>query len=202
MSGVPVVPMSSEPDKRLSHKEVEQRRREKAKQYFDELRGLLPYGGDSAKFDKNAILHHSILLIKHLIQELEQEEAASSYKPTPGKGSSADFKSCFDVNRQPLCFAGLDSRLWDANSAFCTLMGYSRMEVTGLSLLNATAPTDTEAANAHWQNIVKNNQQTCLSYVCRLVRKDTQHIQCSLDLNLMVKGGKPVCLLVAANPSN
>lgn len=50
-------------------------------QYFDELRGLLPYGGDSAKFDKNAILHHSILLIKQLIQELEVEEAAGSFKP-------------------------------------------------------------------------------------------------------------------------
>jgi hypothetical protein len=36
------------------------------RQYFDELRGLLPYGGDSAKFDKNAILHHSILLIKQV----------------------------------------------------------------------------------------------------------------------------------------
>eukprot|EP00960_Hanusia_phi_P027745 746989-Hanusia_phi.AAC.2 len=61
-----------EPDKRLSHKEVEQRRREKAKQYFDELRGLLPYGGDSAKFDKNAILHHSIALIKQLLSERQQ----------------------------------------------------------------------------------------------------------------------------------
>lgn len=45
-----------------------------ALQYFDELRGLLPYGGDSAKFDKNAILHHSIALIKQLLSELEQVE--------------------------------------------------------------------------------------------------------------------------------
>lgn len=84
-----------------SHKEVEQRRREKAKQYFDELRvrsqrgcpadmrlrsprlmmvpfqtqGLLPYGGDSAKFDKNAILHHSIELIKSLLDQLRMEDA-------------------------------------------------------------------------------------------------------------------------------
>lgn len=32
LSGVPLVPMNMEPDERLSHKEVEQRRREKAKQ--------------------------------------------------------------------------------------------------------------------------------------------------------------------------
>jgi hypothetical protein len=32
LGGVPLVPMNMEPDKRLSHKEVEQRRREKAKQ--------------------------------------------------------------------------------------------------------------------------------------------------------------------------
>eukprot|EP00961_Rhodomonas_salina_P061034 819717-Rhodomonas_salina.2 len=44
-----------EGSERLSHKEVEQRRREKAKQYFDELRALLPCGADS-KFDKNTIL--------------------------------------------------------------------------------------------------------------------------------------------------
>jgi hypothetical protein len=44
-----------ESTERLSHKEVEQRRREKAKLYFDELRALLPCGADS-KFDKNTIL--------------------------------------------------------------------------------------------------------------------------------------------------
>ena len=70
LSGPPVMPLQTEPEKRLSHKEVEQRRREKAKQYFDELRGLLPYGGDSAKFDKNAILHHSIELIKSLLEQV------------------------------------------------------------------------------------------------------------------------------------
>ena len=46
-------------------------------QYFDELRGLLPYGGDSAKFDKNAILHHSILLIRRLIQDLDDEQVST-----------------------------------------------------------------------------------------------------------------------------
>jgi hypothetical protein len=42
-------------------------------QYFDELRALLPFGSDSAKFDKNAILHHSIVLLKNLMAELAQE---------------------------------------------------------------------------------------------------------------------------------
>ena len=39
---------------------------------------------------------------------------------------------------QPLCFAGLDSRVWEANSAFCTLLGYTRLEVTGLSIFSVT----------------------------------------------------------------
>ena len=55
-------------------------------------------------------------------------------RSVPGKASTPDFRCCFDVSRQPLCFTGLDSRLWDANTAFCTLMGYTRMEISGLSL--------------------------------------------------------------------
>lgn len=55
---------------RLSHKEVEQRRREKAKLYFDELRALLPCGADS-KFDKNTILQNTIAMIKQLQAELD-----------------------------------------------------------------------------------------------------------------------------------
>ena len=124
---------------------MEQRRREKAKQYFDELRGLLPYGGapraeppyqldttrpsastnrtrrcaagDSAKFDKNAILHHSIALIKQLLADLDQEEMASGVNHQEQQArqlpNMAEFRVCFDVTRQPLCFAGLDSRVWE-----------------------------------------------------------------------------------------
>lgn len=39
---------------------------------------------------------------------------------------------------QPLCFAGLDSRVWEANSALCTLLGYTRLEITGLSIFSVT----------------------------------------------------------------
>ena len=39
-----------------------------------QTQGLLPYGGDSAKFDKNAILHHSIELIKSLLDQLRMED--------------------------------------------------------------------------------------------------------------------------------
>ena len=46
---------------RCSHNEVEQRRRQQAKQHYDELRALLP---NSSKYDKNAVLHNSILLIQ------------------------------------------------------------------------------------------------------------------------------------------
>jgi hypothetical protein len=53
----------SEPSAKPSHNEVEQRRRLLAKQYFDELRGLLP---NAAKFDKNTVLVNTIQLIKNL----------------------------------------------------------------------------------------------------------------------------------------
>jgi len=202
LGGAPVVPMQPEPDKRLSHKEVEQRRREKAKQYFDELRGLLPYGGDSAKFDKNAILHHSIALIKQLLSELEQEEASSvKNEPDPGTPTMAEFRCCFDVTRQPLCFTGLDSRIWEANTAFCTLLGYTRLEISGLSLLSATAPSDTEASSERWHHMINSPQATTVSYMCKLQRKDSQQVGCNIDLSIVRRNGKAHCFLVAANPS-
>mmetsp|Transcript_50004 Transcript_50004/g.156498 ORF Transcript_50004/g.156498 Transcript_50004/m.156498 type:complete len:487 (-) Transcript_50004:198-1658(-) len=202
LGGAPVVPMQPEPDKRLSHKEVEQRRREKAKQYFDELRGLLPYGGDSAKFDKNAILHHSIALIKQLLSELEQEEASSAKtEQEPGTPTMAEFRCCFDVTRQPLCFTGLDSRIWEANTAFCTLLGYTRLEISGLSLLSATAPADTEASSERWHHMINSPQATPVSYMCKLQRKDSQQVSCNIDLSIVRRNGKAHCFLVAANPS-
>eukprot|EP00287_Rhodomonas_sp_CCMP768_P008650 CAMPEP_0196736338 /NCGR_PEP_ID=MMETSP1091-20130531/14433_1 /TAXON_ID=302021 /ORGANISM="Rhodomonas sp., Strain CCMP768" /LENGTH=148 /DNA_ID=CAMNT_0042080051 /DNA_START=181 /DNA_END=623 /DNA_ORIENTATION=- len=47
---------------RMSHKQVEQHRRLKAKQYFDELRCLVP-GGTDSKNDRNRVLQ---LAIDHL----------------------------------------------------------------------------------------------------------------------------------------
>lgn len=46
-----------------SHNEVEQRRRQQAKQHYDELRALLP---NSSKYDKNAVLQNSISLIQQV----------------------------------------------------------------------------------------------------------------------------------------
>lgn len=204
--GAPVVPMQLEPEKRLSHKEVEQRRREKAKQYFDELRGLLPYGGDSAKFDKNAILHHSIALIKQLLADLDQEEQNAGGpqraedecgRSIPG---SSEFRCCFDVTRQPLCFAGLDSRVWEANAALCTLLGYTRLEIGTVALLTQTAKEDAEAASQQWHHMLNSNQ-TSASYLCKLQRKDSQQVSCNIDLSLIRRNGKPHLFLVAANPS-
>ena len=57
-----------------SHNEVEQRRRLLAKQYFDELRSLLP---NAAKFDKNTVLVNTILLVKTLTGD------KSSASPSP-----------------------------------------------------------------------------------------------------------------------
>jgi hypothetical protein len=50
-------------EKRLSHNEVEQRRRREAKQHYEELRRHIP---NSAKFDKNTVLMAVIAQIKQL----------------------------------------------------------------------------------------------------------------------------------------
>jgi hypothetical protein len=50
---------------KLSHNVVEQRRRHLAKGYFDELRALLPHT-QAAKFDKNTVLQHTLILLRDI----------------------------------------------------------------------------------------------------------------------------------------
>jgi len=94
---------------RLSHKEVEQRRREKAKQYFDELRALLPCGADS-KFDKNTILQNTIAMIKQLQAELENYRS----------GLKDGFCSCL----MRICYPSIALRQWVdlKSSSSCSLL--------------------------------------------------------------------------------
>ena len=62
----------SEADKRLSHNEVEQKRRQQARHHYDELRALLPNAG---KYDKNTVLFHAIQSIRQLQGVSEQDLA-------------------------------------------------------------------------------------------------------------------------------
>lgn len=59
----------SEADKRLSHNEVEQKRRLQARHHYDDLRELLP---NAAKFDKNTVLAGTIQAIKHMAGVTDQ----------------------------------------------------------------------------------------------------------------------------------
>mmetsp|Transcript_49050 Transcript_49050/g.98118 ORF Transcript_49050/g.98118 Transcript_49050/m.98118 type:complete len:215 (+) Transcript_49050:2-646(+) len=189
---------------RLSHKEVEQRRREKAKHYFDELRALLPCGADS-KFDKNTILQNTIAMIKQLQAELdnlrEQREQKMGGKRATGQASSADYRSSFEVTRQPLCFCGLDGCVWESNAAFCSLLGYSKQEMTGLSLLNSTAAVDCDASSQQWQRLISSGMCHA-DFYCHLVRKDQHQLMVNIDLNLIHKRNQPYCFLVATNPTS
>mmetsp|Transcript_20203 Transcript_20203/g.48071 ORF Transcript_20203/g.48071 Transcript_20203/m.48071 type:complete len:461 (-) Transcript_20203:198-1580(-) len=193
-----------EGSERLSHKEVEQRRREKAKQYFDELRALLPCGADS-KFDKNTILQNTIAMIKQLQAELdnhrELREAKMGGKRGVAQATSTDYRSSFEVTRQPLCFCGLDGCVWESNSALCSLLGYTKQEMAGLSLLNSTAACDCDASSQHWQRLISSGM--CHSdFYCHLVRKDQQQLMVNIDLNLIHKRNQPYCFLVATNPTS
>lgn len=59
----------SEADKRLSHNEVEQKRRKQARQHYDELRALLP---NAAKYDKNTVLACTIQVMRQMSDISEQ----------------------------------------------------------------------------------------------------------------------------------
>ena len=58
--------------KRLSRNEVEQKRRQQARQHYEELRALIP---NSANFDKNTLLQHAIQAIRDRAGVSEQELA-------------------------------------------------------------------------------------------------------------------------------
>ena len=58
--------------KRLCHNEVERKRRQQARQHYEELRALLP---NSANFDKNTLLQHAIQAIRDRAGVSEQELA-------------------------------------------------------------------------------------------------------------------------------
>jgi len=201
VSAITAASMLEDSTERLSHKEVEQRRREKAKQYFDELRALLPCGADS-KFDKNTILQNTIAMIKQLQAELEhhKEVKLGTKGRPPTQPSSNDFKQSFDITRQPLCFCGLDGCIWESNAAFCNLLGYSKQEIHGLSLLNNTAPCDSDASSQHWQRLISSGMCNSAFY-CHLIRKDNQQLMVNMDLNLLHKRNQPYCFLVATNPT-
>ena len=203
MSAVGILDENNE---RLSHKEVEQRRREKAKQYFDELRSLLPCGAES-KFDKNTILQNTIAMIKQLQAELhfhketrELSQGKQVARPA-AQPASHDYAHSFEMVRQPLCFCGLDGIVWETNQAFVHLLGYgNKSEVVGLSLLNKTASTDNEASSQHWQRLISSGMCNAAFY-CQLIRKDNQTLTVNMDLNLVHKRNNPFCFLVATNPA-
>mmetsp|Transcript_17990 Transcript_17990/g.27857 ORF Transcript_17990/g.27857 Transcript_17990/m.27857 type:complete len:126 (+) Transcript_17990:1112-1489(+) len=121
-------------------------------------------------------------------------------KRQPTQPASHDFKNSFDVTRQPLCFCGLDGTVWESNSAFCNLLGYSKQEIQGVSLLHSTAACDSDASNQHWQRLITSGMCNCAFY-CHLVRKDQQQLLVNMDLNLIHKRNQPFCFLVATNPT-
>ena len=74
------------------------------------------------------------------------------------------YRCCFDVTRQPVCFAGLDSRVWEANSAFCTLLGYTRLEIAGLSIFSVTLgyQAGDPEPSTHWQQSTASASGLCI----------------------------------------
>ena len=110
--------------KHLSHNQVEQRRRQLAKSHFEELRALLP---DSAKFDKNAILLHTI----QMIRRLTGKEGGTSSSPSPtdeylSRSAPASWRSQQSTEAAESCYDGL-SGLSQAASSLSSVSDLSDM---------------------------------------------------------------------------
>jgi len=111
----------SETDKRLSHNEVEQRRRFQAKILYDELRSLIP---NSSKYDKNTVLFYTIQTIKQLsgvseeslakmVQDLGNSETEIDEDQKPS-GLAHDMHSdkSLPVSESPTDIASFAETLW------------------------------------------------------------------------------------------
>ncbi|NEU34324.1 PAS domain S-box protein, partial [bacterium LRH843] len=87
-------------------------------------------------------LQNSIQLIKGLRAELSAASLVrGAVDATP---LALEYRWAFNICRQTLAFAGLDGRIWEANNAFCLLLGYAQEETTSLTILSVTAREDSE----------------------------------------------------------
>mmetsp|Transcript_24854 Transcript_24854/g.49657 ORF Transcript_24854/g.49657 Transcript_24854/m.49657 type:complete len:342 (-) Transcript_24854:301-1326(-) len=96
---------------KLSHNEVEQRRRLLAKKLFEELRRLLP---ESGKCDKNTILLNAIAAVKTLHAAQHKQESSS---PSPQSGSLASL-----LSPAPSTLSASPQDVTEAATAFVTAM--------------------------------------------------------------------------------
>jgi hypothetical protein len=101
---------------RLSHKQVERRRRQLAKSHFEELRALLH---DAARFDKNTILLHTIRLIRNYTGKVCT--SSSDFSPSPtneglSRSAPASWRSQLSTEAGDSSYCGLSGLSQAASS--------------------------------------------------------------------------------------
>ncbi len=125
----------AEEDKRLSHNEVEQKRRQQARQHYEELRALLP---NSAKFDKNTLLQHAIQAIRERAGVSEQELARMMAEmPASADNEGDGMGDCGEA---------------DASAASAAAMGLAQLAGAAFKSPLSESPTDvlSFAASIAW----------------------------------------------------
>mmetsp|Transcript_70085 Transcript_70085/g.146136 ORF Transcript_70085/g.146136 Transcript_70085/m.146136 type:complete len:462 (-) Transcript_70085:21-1406(-) len=126
-SGELMFEMEGVDSKKLSHNEVEQRRRMQAKMLYEELRSLLP---NASKFDKNTVLLSCIHLLKQksgvseealkeMVQGLNQTEAEgpSSLGSTASGGSTRAPSKTSGEAALVKALGASNKNVWGGNSA-------------------------------------------------------------------------------------
>jgi hypothetical protein len=158
----------AEEDKRLSHNEVEQKRRQQARQHYEELRALLP---NSAKFDKNTLLQHAIQAIRELAGVSEQDLARMMAEmPASADNEGDGMGDCGDA---------------DASAASAAAMGLAQLAGAAFKSPLSESPTDvlTFAASIAWvprdtHNLSANTQKDLTQMKIKTEQSKEGVVQC------------------------
>lgn len=96
------------------------------------------------KPDKNSILTCTIDYMRDLHARLASEQVASTAAPAGADGLAIEYGAAFHLSRQAMAFSGIDSRFWDVNEAFCTLIGLTQVELRATTFMALTLQDDLE----------------------------------------------------------
>ena len=142
----------AEEDKRLSHNEVEQKRRQQARQHYEELRALLP---NSAKFDKNTLLQHAIQAIREMTGVSEQELARMmAERPASADHEGDGMGDCGDADASAASAAALGLAQL-AGAAFMSPLSESPTDVLTFAASIAWVPRGTHNMSANAQDLTQ-----------------------------------------------
>lgn len=97
-----------------------------------------------------------------------------------------DFSSAFEHSAVGMALVAPDSRRLRVNQAFCDMLGYSRVEMLSLSVVDITHPDDVAEHRDQWARILAGEKASCqreMRYLHKSGRVVWAHLTCSLIRN-------------------